>query len=102
MPLYHFDLVNTKTNFDAGDAELPDDVEAIDIADLIARRVLREQAGGLGIATDADPRHGRRKASRSAASRIDIAPTERSARNDCMPMPSCWPPKSAHARFKWL
>ena len=43
MPLYHFDLVNTKTNFDAGDADLSDDVEAIDTADLIARRVLREQ-----------------------------------------------------------
>lgn len=43
MPLYHFDLVNTKTNFDAGDADLPDDIEAIDIADLIARRVLRER-----------------------------------------------------------
>jgi len=43
MPLYHFDLVNTKTNFDAGDADLPDDIEAMDTADLIARRVLREQ-----------------------------------------------------------
>ena len=43
MPLYHFDLVNTKTNFDAGDADLPDDIEAMDTADLIARRVLRER-----------------------------------------------------------
>jgi Domain of unknown function (DUF6894) len=43
MPLYHFDLVNTKTNFDAGDADLPDDIEAMDTADLIARRVLRDQ-----------------------------------------------------------
>jgi uncharacterized protein DUF6894 len=43
MPLYHFDLVNTKTNFDAGDVDLPDDVEAMDTADMIARRVLREQ-----------------------------------------------------------
>jgi hypothetical protein len=43
MPLYHFDLVNTKTNFDAGDADLSDDIEAMDTADLIARRVLREQ-----------------------------------------------------------
>jgi len=42
MPLYHFDLVNTKTHVDAGDAELPDDIEAIDSADLIARRVLEE------------------------------------------------------------
>jgi hypothetical protein len=42
MPLYHFDLVNTKTHTDAGDAELPDDIEAMDSADLIARRVLKE------------------------------------------------------------
>ncbi len=40
MPLYHFDLVNTKTQVDAGDAELPDDIEAMDCADSIARRVL--------------------------------------------------------------
>ena len=40
MPLYHFDLVNTKTHLDAGDAELPDDVEAMDCADMIAREVL--------------------------------------------------------------
>jgi len=43
MPLYHFDLVNTKTNVDAGDAELPDDIEAIDCADLIARQLLDVQ-----------------------------------------------------------
>jgi len=41
MPLYHFDLVNTKTHHDAGDAELPDDIEAMDCADSIARRVLK-------------------------------------------------------------
>ena len=41
MPLYHFDLVNTKTHHDAGDAELPDDIEAMDRADSIARRVLK-------------------------------------------------------------
>ena len=43
MPLYHFDLVNEKINLDAGDAELPDDIEAMDCADLIARRVMKEQ-----------------------------------------------------------
>jgi hypothetical protein len=41
MPLYHFDLVNVKTHLDAGDAELPDDIEAMDAADSIARRVLK-------------------------------------------------------------
>ena len=40
MPLYHFDLVNTKTHVDAGDADLPDDIEAMDCADSIARKVL--------------------------------------------------------------
>jgi hypothetical protein len=41
MALYHFDLVNTKTHVDAGDADLPDDIEAMDCADTIARKVLR-------------------------------------------------------------
>jgi len=40
MPLYHFDVVNTKTNIDAGDAELPNDIEAMDCADLLARQLL--------------------------------------------------------------
>ena len=40
MPLYHFDLVNTKTILDEGGAELQDDVEAMDSADMIARRIL--------------------------------------------------------------
>jgi hypothetical protein len=43
MPLYHFDLVSTKTNVDAGDAELPDDIEAMDCADLIARQLVDVQ-----------------------------------------------------------
>jgi hypothetical protein len=43
MPLYHFDLVNTKTHVEAGDVELPDDIEAMDCADSIARRVMQEQ-----------------------------------------------------------
>ncbi len=41
MPLYHFDLVNLKSHADAGDADLPDDIEAMDCADSIARRVLK-------------------------------------------------------------
>jgi hypothetical protein len=40
MPFYHFDLVNTKTIIDQGGAELHDDVEAMDSADAIARRIL--------------------------------------------------------------
>ncbi len=43
MPLYHFDLISTKTHVDAGDLDLPDDIEAMDCADLIARRLLQEQ-----------------------------------------------------------
>ena len=43
MPLYHFDLVNTKTILDEGGAELQDDVEAMDSADMIARRILSAQ-----------------------------------------------------------
>jgi hypothetical protein len=43
MPLYHFDLVNTKTVADQGGAELPDDIEAIDSADEMARRILDER-----------------------------------------------------------
>jgi hypothetical protein len=40
MPLYNFDLVNWKAIVNAGDAELIDDIEAMDSADTIARRLL--------------------------------------------------------------
>jgi len=40
MPLYNFDLVNWKAIIDAGDAELNDDIEAINSADIIARRLI--------------------------------------------------------------
>ena len=43
MPLYHFDLVNTKTVTDEGGAVLSDDIAAMDSADAIARRVLGER-----------------------------------------------------------
>ena len=43
MPHYHFNLVNTRTVSDQGGAELGDDIEAMDSADAIARRVLDEQ-----------------------------------------------------------
>lgn len=42
MPRYHFDLVNTRTVADQGGAELCDDIEAMDSADQIARRILDE------------------------------------------------------------
>lgn len=40
MPLYHFDLVNTKTVADHGGEMLPDDIVAMDSADELARRLL--------------------------------------------------------------
>lgn len=43
MPFYHFDLVNSRTIADAGGVELPDDIEAMDSADVIARQILNEQ-----------------------------------------------------------
>jgi hypothetical protein len=43
MPLYHFDLVNTKTVTDEGGAVLSDDIAAMDSADAIARRLLGER-----------------------------------------------------------
>jgi len=43
MPFYHFDLVNTKTVSDKGGAELDDDIEAMDSADIMARRILKER-----------------------------------------------------------
>jgi hypothetical protein len=41
MPLYNFDLVNWKAIVDAGDADLADDIQAIDSADKIARGLIR-------------------------------------------------------------
>jgi uncharacterized protein DUF6894 len=43
LPLYHFDLVNTQTVSDQGGAELPDDIEAMDSADAMARRIRDKQ-----------------------------------------------------------
>lgn len=42
MPLYHFDLINTTTVTDAGGADLAGDIEAMDTADQLARRLLGE------------------------------------------------------------
>ena len=43
MPLYHFDLVNTKTITDQGGVVLTDDIEAMDSADKMARQILDER-----------------------------------------------------------
>ncbi|MFO1108294.1 MAG: hypothetical protein U1E61_03815 [Bradyrhizobium sp.] len=40
MPLYHFDLVNWRTIVDAGGADLADDVEAMNSAGRVARRLV--------------------------------------------------------------
>jgi hypothetical protein len=43
MPLYHFDLVNTKTIADQGGVVLTDDIEAMDSADKMARQILDQR-----------------------------------------------------------
>jgi hypothetical protein len=43
MPLYHFDLVNWRAIADQGVKELSDDIAAMDSADEIARRLLRDR-----------------------------------------------------------
>ncbi|MBR1168181.1 DUF6894 family protein [Bradyrhizobium sp. DASA03005] len=43
MPRYHFDLVDSKTVADEGGAELPDDMQALDVAEEIARRLLAQR-----------------------------------------------------------
>jgi hypothetical protein len=43
MPIYHFDLVNTRTVANEGGAELPDDIVAMNSADELARRLLQER-----------------------------------------------------------
>lgn len=40
MPLYHFNLINSRTAADEGGAELPNDIMAMDSADALARRLL--------------------------------------------------------------
>jgi len=43
MPHYRFDLVNWKSVTDQGGADLSNDIEAMDSADAIARRLLCER-----------------------------------------------------------
>ena len=61
MPRYHFDLVNKTTSADQGGQILPDDDEAIKVADTLARelRVARPDLIGKGykiLVTDEDGR----------------------------------------------
>jgi hypothetical protein len=43
MPRYHFDLVDSKTVADEGGADVSDDIRAMDEAEEISRRLLRER-----------------------------------------------------------
>jgi hypothetical protein len=43
VPRYHFDLVDSRTVTDEGGAELPDDIQALDVAEEIARRLSKER-----------------------------------------------------------
>jgi hypothetical protein len=43
VPRYHFDLVDSRTVTDEGGSELPDDIQALDVAEVIARRLLTER-----------------------------------------------------------
>jgi hypothetical protein len=43
MPRYHFDLVDSKTVADEGGSEATDDVQALDIAEGLARRLRKER-----------------------------------------------------------
>ncbi|MBK3663819.1 hypothetical protein JJE66_21650 [Bradyrhizobium diazoefficiens] len=49
MPRYHFDLVDSKTVRDEGGAELPDDIQALDLADVIAGRRRRGSSSGVSL-----------------------------------------------------
>jgi hypothetical protein len=43
VPLYHFDLVDSKTVADEGGTELSDDIAAMDAAEILARLLLQER-----------------------------------------------------------
>jgi hypothetical protein len=42
MPRYHFDLVDSKTVADEGGTDVSDDIQAMDVAEGIARRLIQE------------------------------------------------------------
>ena len=43
MPRYHFELVDSHTVADEGGVEMPDEIAAMDAAELLARRLVRER-----------------------------------------------------------
>jgi hypothetical protein len=43
MPRYHFDLVDSKTVADEGGTDVSDDVQAMDVAEGIARSFIQER-----------------------------------------------------------
>jgi hypothetical protein len=43
MPRYHFDLVDWKTVADEGGSDVSDDIQAMDVAEGIARRLIQER-----------------------------------------------------------
>ncbi|WP_247315637.1 hypothetical protein [Bradyrhizobium sp. 141] len=49
VPPYHFDLVDSETVTDEGGAELADDMQALDVAEEIARRLLKERPDLRGV-----------------------------------------------------
>ncbi|MGY4338364.1 hypothetical protein ACVWW3_003270 [Bradyrhizobium sp. LM2.9] len=51
MPHYHFDLVDSKTVADEEGADLPDDIQALDVAEEIAKRLLKERPPSLRAVT---------------------------------------------------
>jgi hypothetical protein len=43
MPRYHFDLIDSKTVADEGGTDVSDDIQAMDVAEGIARRLIQER-----------------------------------------------------------
>jgi len=43
MPRYHFDLVDSKTVADEGGTDVSNDIQAMDVAEGIARRLIQER-----------------------------------------------------------
>lgn len=43
MPRYHFDLIDSKIVADEGGTDVSDDIQAMDVAEGIARRLIQER-----------------------------------------------------------